>query len=210
MKNTNLKHFQEFQLEELELKVVVMANGENENERQHLSMFVRSQTKYGTTSGKCIGGNVPLAEKATRHIRHNVSPEDTLMGIALKYHVSVEQIKRLNQLWTNDSLFLRQHILVPLLPTNQDIVPKELIVEVSDRYNSSNEEQPKETSPQQVVSTESGMDFLNKYDLDIAQLKSNLQKIEKAAVSNDRPYGASMRQSLGSPYDLPTDPDTQC
>ncbi|KAK6167889.1 hypothetical protein SNE40_021818 [Patella caerulea] len=191
---------------------------ENEigTERQHLSRYVKSQTKYGTTvsTSKC-GGNVPLAEKATRHVKHVVCTGDTLMGIALKYHVTVEQIKRQNKLWTNDSLFLREHILIPLLPSNETLVPQELIVKVADRYTSSTEEDEDQKTEVKVSKSENGMDFLNKYDTNIAQLKSNIKKFEKKTDSNSgnslfANSPPSRRHNLGSLYQLPLDNDTEC
>ncbi|XP_005996542.1 lysM and putative peptidoglycan-binding domain-containing protein 1 [Latimeria chalumnae] len=49
-----------------------------------------------------------------RRIEHQVKPEDTLQGLALKYGVTMEQIKRANRLYTGDSIFLRKSLHIPV------------------------------------------------------------------------------------------------
>ena len=90
----------------------------------------------------------------------------------------------MNKLWTNDSLFLREHLLVPLTRNNEHDVSHDLIVVISDRERSvSNPAQTESSSnPQGAYQKESsGMDFLKKYDNKIAQLKSNVEKMEQNA-----------------------------
>ena len=36
---------------------------------------------------------------------HEVKSSETMVGIALKYDITVEDIRRCNNLWTNDSLW---------------------------------------------------------------------------------------------------------
>ena len=43
-----------------------------------------------------------------------VSANDTLAGVALKYGISVTELRRANQLWASDSIHLRQVLYVPL------------------------------------------------------------------------------------------------
>ncbi|XP_065101493.2 lysM and putative peptidoglycan-binding domain-containing protein 1 [Paramisgurnus dabryanus] len=50
-----------------------------------------------------------------RRIEHKVQPGDTLQGLSLKYGVSMEQIKRANRLYTNDSIFLKESLFIPVL-----------------------------------------------------------------------------------------------
>ncbi|XP_046381717.2 lysM and putative peptidoglycan-binding domain-containing protein 2-like isoform X1 [Haliotis rufescens] len=149
-------------------------------ERQGLGQSVRSQARYGygtTVTSNTSTKKVPMKSQSSSYIKHIITSTDTLMGIALKYTVSVEQIKRENKMWTNDSLFLREHLLIPLTADNEKTVPKDLIV-VSDRDRSvSNPEKDAKTSKSDV----SGMDFLNKYDSTIAQLKTNVSKMEQNA-----------------------------
>ncbi|XP_073495488.1 lysM and putative peptidoglycan-binding domain-containing protein 1 [Phyllobates terribilis] len=50
-----------------------------------------------------------------RKLEHLVQPGDTLPGLALKYGVTMEQIKRVNRLYTNDSIFLKKYLSIPVL-----------------------------------------------------------------------------------------------
>ncbi|KAI0305384.1 hypothetical protein B0F90DRAFT_1815027 [Multifurca ochricompacta] len=45
---------------------------------------------------------------------HEVSPNDSLAGVALKYGISVTELRRANQLWASDSIHLRQVLYIPL------------------------------------------------------------------------------------------------
>ena len=42
---------------------------------------------------------------------HEVKSNETMVGIALKYDITVEDIRRCNNLWTNDALWPGQVIL---------------------------------------------------------------------------------------------------
>ncbi|XP_078010998.1 lysM and putative peptidoglycan-binding domain-containing protein 1 [Phascolarctos cinereus] len=50
-----------------------------------------------------------------RRVEHLLEPGDTLAGLALKYGVTMEQIKRANRLYTNDSIFLKKTLYIPIL-----------------------------------------------------------------------------------------------
>uniref|UniRef100_A0A3P9JSX8 LysM and putative peptidoglycan-binding domain-containing protein 1 n=1 Tax=Oryzias latipes TaxID=8090 RepID=A0A3P9JSX8_ORYLA len=57
----------------------------------------------------------PASPVRQRHVEHTVQSGDTLQGLALKYGVSMEQIKRANRLYTNDSIFLKKSLSIPVL-----------------------------------------------------------------------------------------------
>ena len=140
-------------------------------------------------------------------------------------------IKRENKLWTNDSLFLREHIFVPVTPENSHMIQDDWEIVKgddvrsragSDLSNSSsgshdnhkshdisrshdqkvckqrsdslqtsstksdnkNSEQSQNSEQSKTTGTDSlpnGMDFFNKYDSNIAQLKNNLAKLEQSS-----------------------------
>lgn len=50
-----------------------------------------------------------------RQLEHLVQPGETLQGLALKYGVTMEHIKRANRLYTNDSIFLKKSLYIPVL-----------------------------------------------------------------------------------------------
>ncbi|XP_042201853.1 lysM and putative peptidoglycan-binding domain-containing protein 1-like [Callorhinchus milii] len=64
---------------------------------------------YGSTGRNAAGGQAD-----TRVVEHTLRPGDTLQGLALRHGVSMEQIKRMNRLYTNDSIFLKETILIPV------------------------------------------------------------------------------------------------
>lgn len=57
----------------------------------------------------------PLSAVRQGRIEHEIEPGETLQGLALKYGVSMEQIKRANRLYTNDSIFLKKSLSIPVL-----------------------------------------------------------------------------------------------
>jgi len=57
-------------------------------------------------------------------IKHPVQAGDTLQGIAIKYGVTTATIKRVNSLWSNDSIFVRENLLIPVpSDSSPDCVP---------------------------------------------------------------------------------------
>ncbi|GAA6235518.1 lysM and putative peptidoglycan-binding domain-containing protein 1 [Lates japonicus] len=62
----------------------------------------------------------PLSPVRQRRIEHKIQPGETLQGLALKYGVSMEQIKRANRLYTNDSIFLKKSLSIPVLSELDD------------------------------------------------------------------------------------------
>jgi hypothetical protein len=54
---------------------------EGGGEKQFIGKLLQKQTKYGTNS--------PLTQKSSVYIKHLIGKADTLMGIALKYGVTV-------------------------------------------------------------------------------------------------------------------------
>ncbi|XP_040901066.1 lysM and putative peptidoglycan-binding domain-containing protein 1 [Toxotes jaculatrix] len=61
-----------------------------------------------------------LSPVRQRRIEHKIQPGETLQGLALKYGVSMEQIKRANRLYTNDSIFLKKSLSIPVLSNLDD------------------------------------------------------------------------------------------
>ncbi|XP_072316752.1 lysM and putative peptidoglycan-binding domain-containing protein 1 [Eucyclogobius newberryi] len=50
-----------------------------------------------------------------RRVEHTLQPGETLQGLALKYGVTMEQIKRANRLYTNESIFLKKSLSIPVM-----------------------------------------------------------------------------------------------
>lgn len=76
--------------------------------------------KHGLLGGqrtRSYGSLVKSSLSPIRHkpIEHQVQPGETLQGLALKYGVTMEQIKRANRLYTNDSIFQKKVLSIPVL-----------------------------------------------------------------------------------------------
>ncbi|XP_075885878.1 lysM and putative peptidoglycan-binding domain-containing protein 1 [Nelusetta ayraudi] len=56
-----------------------------------------------------------LSPVRQRRVEHRIQPGETLQGLALKYGVTMEQIKRANKMYTNDSIFLKKSLSIPVL-----------------------------------------------------------------------------------------------
>ncbi|XP_011160866.1 lysM and putative peptidoglycan-binding domain-containing protein 2 isoform X2 [Solenopsis invicta] len=145
-------------------------NGAREmEERRCIRDTGRTLKKYGSTA-KHITRTESL-------VKHTVSPTDTLQGIALKYGVTTEQIRRINRLWASDSLFLREHLLIPVSADspastcNNELVASE-----------EHDVPPNISSPSSIsspIGDESSVnDFLAKMDTSIANAKREVKRAQ--------------------------------
>ncbi|XP_040269902.1 lysM and putative peptidoglycan-binding domain-containing protein 2 [Bufo bufo] len=91
------------------LGYTLFPSSECESEAELSLSLARTKTRsYGSTASV----TAPWAE---RLIEHEVGPSDTLQGIALKYGVTMEQIKRTNKLFSTDCIFLRKSLNIPVI-----------------------------------------------------------------------------------------------
>jgi hypothetical protein len=113
--------------------------------------------------------------------------------------LQVEDIKRENKLWTNDSLFLREHLFIPITSENAKEIPKDCEIIESDNISKSRSASSGKTSRSNSQISESENtnsvdsnqnkaeetksatepDFLSKFDHSFAVLKSNVKKMEQ-------------------------------
>ncbi|CAG7819896.1 unnamed protein product [Allacma fusca] len=77
-----------------------------EDERIAFGTVAKGQKKYGSTSR--------FKRNDQNTVVYNVQKGDTMQGIAVKFGITTEQIRRTNQMWTSDSLFLRDKLLIPV------------------------------------------------------------------------------------------------
>lgn len=144
-------------------------NGAREmEERRCITDTGRTLKKYGST-----------AKHTTRTdslIKHVVSAADTLQGIALKYGVTTEQIRRVNRLWASDSLFLREHLLIPVSAESPLSLP------VDGANEPEHDTIQGVSSPSSIASSvdeESSVnDFLAKMDSSIASVKKDVRRTQ--------------------------------
>ncbi|KAJ8252423.1 hypothetical protein COCON_G00217350 [Conger conger] len=92
----------------LGLPVFPRSRSGSESESELSQSLARTKTRsYGSTASV----TAPLGEK---YIEHRVTDSDTLQGIALKYGVTMEHIKRVNKLFGNECIFLRNSLNIPV------------------------------------------------------------------------------------------------
>ncbi|XP_023021932.1 lysM peptidoglycan-binding domain-containing protein red [Leptinotarsa decemlineata] len=119
-----------------------------------------SLKKYGSTS-RHISRNEYFR-------KHYVENTDTLQGIALKYNVTIEQIRRSNKLWASDSLFLREFLLIPSKePGSEEKAPSNPEPDVVS---------PSTSSVNNDDDDDNIDNFLNKIDAAIATTKEEVKK----------------------------------
>lgn len=130
-----------------------------------------SRTKsYGSLIRSPVSPVSPLRQG---RIEHQIQPGETLQGLALKYGVSMEQIKRANRLYTNDSIFLKKSLSIPVM-SDLDRHSNGVDLEDGERDNASlaqnghtaNSSDGKETAPDLTP-----VDFLRRLDDLISQSK---------------------------------------
>ncbi|XP_056622948.1 lysM and putative peptidoglycan-binding domain-containing protein 2 [Triplophysa dalaica] len=162
----------------------------SESDSELSQSLARTKTRsYGSTASV----TAPLGET---YIEHRVSDGDTLQGIALKYGVTMEQIKRVNKLFSNDCIFLRNTLNIPVKrekrslfnglslesPDSEGNTPQELPCVSRDVDTPS--PPPEESVPEpdtRPVQTEelSAKDFLHRLDLQIKQSKQAARKLKE-------------------------------
>lgn len=168
--------------------------------------------------------NSSLSPVREKRIDHQVQPGETLQGLALKYGVSMEQIKRANRLYTNDSIFLKKSLSIPVLSE----LDKELF---SNENSGSDEETSQRDSATKEFPVQNGtaqrdsdkdsssadlspMDYLKRMDSLITQSKQAAAKTckeEKTFAWEDplntgrmlRSYVSSSRSRTASSLELP-------
>ncbi|XP_049633469.1 lysM and putative peptidoglycan-binding domain-containing protein 2 [Suncus etruscus] len=177
-------------------------------EEAELSLrLARTKTRsYGSTASV----RAPLAAGwAQRRVEHRVRAGDTLQGIALKYGVSMEQIKRANKLFTNDCIFLKKTLNIPVIsekplhfnglnsmdsPENETVASfsHENVPVVAQDEDLSPPSPPESTVQPEQPEEVSAQDFLQRLDLQIKLSTQAAKKLKEESREEESPYAASL------------------
>ncbi|XP_034385346.1 lysM and putative peptidoglycan-binding domain-containing protein 2 [Cyclopterus lumpus] len=165
-----------------------MSGSESESELSQ-SLARTKIRSYGSTASV-------TASLGERYIEHRVTDSDTLQGIALKYGVTMEQIKRANKLFSNDCIFLKNSLSIPVASEKRSIF-NGLSLESPDGDGeapcqgadiegpspppSPRPENSKPPQPEEL----SAKDFLHRLDLQIKQSKQAARRLKEEEVRND-------------------------
>lgn len=166
----------------------------SESDSELSQSLARTKTRsYGSTASV----TAPLSET---YVEHRVTDGDTLQGIALKYGVTMEQIKRVNKLFSSDCIFLRNTLNIPVKSEKRSLF-NGLSLESPDSEEHASQESPcvsqdvdAPSPPPDPVGPEpntrpvhadelSAKDYLHRLDLQIKQSKQAARKLNE---DNDR------------------------
>ncbi|XP_054472705.1 lysM and putative peptidoglycan-binding domain-containing protein 2 [Anoplopoma fimbria] len=171
----------------------------SESESELSQSLARTKIRsYGSTASVTAS----LGEK---YVEHRVTDSDTLQGIALRYGVTMEQIKRANKLFSNDCIFLKNSLNIPVLSEKRYIFnglslespdgDGEAACQEADTScvvlqdiegpsppSSPPPENPKPPQPEEL----SAKDFLHRLDLQIKQSKQAARRLKEEEVRNDK------------------------
>lgn len=180
----------------------------SESESELSQSLARTKIRsYGSTASVTAS----LGEK---YVEHRVTDSDTLQGIALKYGVTMEQIKRANKLFSNDCIFLKNSLNIPVVSEKRSIF-NGLSLESPDGDGESSSldadapcivtqdiegptppstpppEDSKPAQPQPQPEELSAKDFLHRLDLQIKQSKQAARRLKEEEVrSSEDDYTA--------------------
>ncbi|XP_034536594.1 lysM and putative peptidoglycan-binding domain-containing protein 2 [Notolabrus celidotus] len=170
----------------------------SESESELSQSLARTKIRsYGSTASVTAS----LGEK---YIEHRVTDSDTLQGIALKYGVTMEQVKRANKLFSNDCIFLKNSLNIPVLSERRFIFNGLSLESPDGDAEAACQEAdspcvvtqdiegptpppsppPEDSKPPQPEEL-SAKDFLHRLDLQIKQSKQAARRLKEEEVRNN-------------------------
>ncbi|XP_045453108.1 lysM and putative peptidoglycan-binding domain-containing protein 2 [Melitaea cinxia] len=143
------------------------------DERISIRESARPLKKYGSTCNHM--------KRNEEFIKHVMAKGDTLQGIALKYGVTMEKIRRANRLFASDSLFLREYLLIPVTKDSPFYENGERVSELAPpSHRASIAGMPtRDFSPGSPDEKETFDNFLNRLDSSIANIKKHVEKTKE-------------------------------
>ncbi|KAM3919268.1 lysM and putative peptidoglycan-binding domain-containing protein 1 isoform 1-T2 [Leptodactylus fuscus] len=134
-----------------------------------------------------------------RKVEHLVQPGDTLPGLALKYGVTMEQIKRANRLYTNDSIFLKKYLSIPVLTEQPELTNGEHPTEDSGTTTENGAQKEGTASrPQRSMSVDARKDEVSAVDF-MSKLDTKIRVSKRAAVKKMKEVESSSQDQDSSP-----------
>ncbi|KAH9915156.1 uncharacterized protein BXZ73DRAFT_106291 [Epithele typhae] len=79
------------------------------------------------------GADSNANDRETLVIVHEVQPKDSLAGVALKYGITLPELRRANQMWTSDSIHLRKVLYIPVDKTRQALHLRGALIDLTTR-----------------------------------------------------------------------------
>ncbi|XP_037294212.1 lysM and putative peptidoglycan-binding domain-containing protein 2-like [Manduca sexta] len=145
------------------------------DERVAIRESARPLKKYGSTCNHM--------KRNEEYIKHVMVKGDTLQGLALKYGVTMEKIRRANRLFATDSLFLREYLLIPVTKESPFYENGERVTEMAPpNHRASIAGMPtrdRDFSPGSPDEKKSFDEFLNRLDSSLADIKKHVEKTKE-------------------------------
>ncbi|CAF1108464.1 unnamed protein product [Rotaria sordida] len=165
-------------------------------ERRALSEVMQSTKRSGGNYGSLAKSQL----QPTYYICHKVESNDTMQRLALKYSINIQEIKRVNKLWSDAELSLLENVYIPVnssqLSTLRTLYPTLNIVQnpspptnnarrsitnasTDDETTSSLQTSDSSTSiPSTTTTMSSYEDYFSKIDQQIRTSKKHLQSFD--------------------------------
>ncbi|KAL3997775.1 LysM domain family protein [Acanthocheilonema viteae] len=161
---------------------------EGQDERTFLCGYQRTRG-YGSLS------NLHVSAKSYRTtIQHQIKPNDTLQGLVLKYNTSMSEVKRLNRLWSNESLHLKEYIEIPIYD--------EIFEKSHASYKPTNLKNYRcyeESKKSQDINGESLQDIFKRIDMNIKKTTFNVHKLTENSTVDVLAEGFKMEFTPSKP-----------
>ncbi len=77
-------------------------------------LFLTATRTRGKKVTVAFSRSSPIGRISRECLTHTVSSNETLAGIALKYDLTIEDIRRYNSLWQNDNVWPGQKLKIPV------------------------------------------------------------------------------------------------
>ena len=71
------------------------------------------QSIVGNNRVPSYGSCIRALKTPSYHQKHFLKEGDTLQGLAIKFNSTMDELRRINKLYGNESIFLREYLLVP-------------------------------------------------------------------------------------------------
>eukprot|EP01137_Pigoraptor_chileana_P027389 Opistho-2@9921 len=131
------------------------------------------------------------SEPKTRvdYVYHKVVPEDTLMGLSIKYGVAVEHVTRANKLWSQDNLISRKLLFIPRKNCAAKLIDDaaSTAAESEDFTSGPDPRNRHRASSEKGPAATSALSFLAAIDSRTQQAKTTIDEITRSASVGSRP-----------------------
>ncbi|CAF0965324.1 unnamed protein product [Didymodactylos carnosus] len=161
---------------------------------QNFSSEKRSLSEINTTKRTGYGSLAKSQIQPIFYIRHKLEHGETIQRLALRYSVNIQEIKRVNKLWSDSELCLLSNVLIPVnnsqltilkatYPTLDILQGSSPISNHQSRKTSTSNDDDNESVVSSSTSTssfnkkESYQDYFSKVDKQICTSKKSLQTL---------------------------------